>query len=74
VSAGTRTITVTIELEPNDAAALARLCEKVTFSDAQSYLYAHLPQALRDDQAYQMIHATAVVGKALEDAGVRGWP
>ena len=69
-----RKITVTLELEPNDAAALARLCEKFTHSDAAAYLYPHIAAAIRDDQAYQMVHATAVVAKALEDAGVRGWP
>lgn len=69
-----RKITITIELEPNDAAALARLCEKFAHSDAAAYLYPHIAAAIRDDQAYQMLHATAVVAEALEDAGVRGWP
>jgi hypothetical protein len=67
-------VKITLELEPNHAAALARLCEKFTHSDAQAYLYGHLSKEIRSDQAYDMVHATAVVSKALEDANVRGWP
>jgi hypothetical protein len=69
-----KTITITLKLEPVHAAALARLCEKFTYEHAAAYLYPHIAAAIRDDQAYQMVGATAVVSKALEDAGVRGFP
>ena len=65
---------ITVELTPNEAAALARLCEKFAHSDAKDYLYAHLSTELRSDQAYDMVHATARVSEALSDADVRGWP
>jgi hypothetical protein len=68
------TITITVELDLNEAAALARLCDKFGHSDAAAYLYPHLSKDLRSDQAYQMVHATAVVAKALADADVGGWP
>ena len=68
------TIKITVELDPDEAAALARMCEKFTHSDATAYLYPHLPKDIRNTQAYQMVHATARVYAALADAGVRGWP
>lgn len=65
---------ITIELSPIEAAALARLCDKFTHSDAKAYLYPHVAKEIRDEQAYQMVHATTAVFKALSDADVRGWP
>ncbi len=35
---------ITIELSDNHAAALMRLCEKVSFEDAKSYLYRTCPR------------------------------
>lgn len=69
-----KTISITIELAPEEAAALCRLCDKFTHSDAAAYLYPHIAAAIRDDQAYQMVHATTVVHKALLEAQVRAWP
>lgn len=67
-------ITITVELPPNHAAALKRLCEKFTHSDAARYLYPHVAREIRSDQAYDMVHATARLEKALEEAGVSGFP
>ena len=67
-------ILLNIELTANEAAALARLCEKFAYSDAASYLYPHIAKEIREEQAYQMVHATSAVAAALADAGVRGWP
>lgn len=69
-----QTVTITVELEPNEAAALARLCEKFHWEDANQYLYAHVSRDIRDAQSYQMVHALAEVAKALLAAEVRGWP
>ncbi len=65
---------ITVELTANEAAALARLCEKFHHGHAQSYLYGHVSTEIRSDQAYDMIRATDRVAKALADANVRGWP
>jgi hypothetical protein len=77
-------ITITVEgrtadpavtiLEPHQAAALARLCEKFGHSAARPYLYPHVAADIRDDQAYHMVHATSLLSDALTLAGVRGWP
>jgi hypothetical protein len=68
------TMKITLELSPNEAAALARLCDKFAHSDAKAFLYPHVPKEIRDGQAYDMVHATTAVFKALSDAGARGWP
>jgi hypothetical protein len=68
------TVTITVELEPHEAAALFRLCDKFAHSDAKQYLYPHSPKQLRDDQAYHMVHATSHVHTALTRAGVSAWP
>lgn len=65
---------VTIELEPAQAAALLRLCNKITHSDALAYLYPHIQLGRRNDQAYDMMHATAKVAEALTDADVSEFP
>jgi hypothetical protein len=63
-----------IEVSPTEAAALKRLADKFGHTDAQAYLYAHLPKELRSDQAYDMVRAMAAVEKALEEADVAAWP
>lgn len=68
------TITLTLELEPNAAAALHRLCEKFGHRDALAFLYPHVSRETRSAQAYDMVGTCGVVQKALEDAGVGHWP
>lgn len=68
------TITITVTLEPAEACALHRLCDKIGHSDAMAYLYPHIPRDVRSDQAYEMVHACAAVQTALEEAHVRHWP
>lgn len=65
---------IRIELEPCQAAALARLCRKFSHDDAARYLYPHVPKDLRLTQAYDMVHATGAIEAALSQAGVTGWP
>ncbi len=65
---------ITLTLEPEEAAALARLCEKFSHSDAKTYLYGHLEKAIREEQAYQMLYATSRISDALAKEGVRSWP
>lgn len=67
-------ITVTIELTAEQAAALTRLCDKLTYEDAQRFLYPHLPKDIRDEQVHHMLGATVIAHKALLEAGARAWP
>lgn len=67
-------IKVTVELEPEQAAALLRLCNKITHSDGLAYLYPHIPLGRRNDQAYDMMHGTAKLAEALCDANVSEFP
>lgn len=68
-------IQLTVELDADQAAALFRLCDKFSHSDAQQYLYPHLPKDLRSEQASQMMSATYRVLAALKDAGIESaWP
>lgn len=69
-----RNVKITVELPPEEAAALKRLCDKITHADALAYLYPHVRADIRNDQAYDVIHATARVCEALCDAGVSDWP
>lgn len=69
-----RTLRITVELTPEQAAGLKRFAEKVGHSDAKAVLYPHLKPSLRDDQAYEIIYAFSAVEKALSDAGVTSWP
>ena len=68
------TVTLTVELKPQEAAALARLCDKFTHSHAAQFLYPHVDANIRRDQADHMADATGVLEKALGKAGVNAWP
>ncbi len=65
---------ITVTLEPAQAAALHRLCDKISYEDAKRYLYPHVPAGTREAQAYDMIHACSALQRALEDQGIAGWP
>lgn len=67
-------VTITVTLEPAQAAALHRLCDKIGHDDAMRYTYPHVQHALRSDQAYEILGACGTVQRALEDEGVRNWP
>ncbi len=67
-------VKITFDLDADQAAALFRLCEKITHSDASAYLYPHLPKEVRDEQASTMLAAAEQVREALADQGVSGWP
>jgi hypothetical protein len=67
-------VRIELELEPHEAAALVRLCDKFAHSDASAYLYPHVSAAIREAQGYAMVHATNRVFRALTQAGVSGWP
>jgi len=67
-------VTITLELELDHACALARLCDKFAFTDAHRYLYPHVDKVTRDEQAYQMTHATYVLFQELSKTGVNAWP
>ena len=68
------TIRISLALEPTQAAALYRLCDKLSTQDAQRYLYPHLPADTRSEQAHDMVTAATQVQNALADAGVNAYP
>lgn len=65
---------ITVELTPEQAAALLRLCNKVTHSDCLAYLYPHVRLGVRNDQAYDMVHATSALAEKLCKQGVSDFP
>ena len=69
-----QTVQITVELEPHEAAALMRLVKKLGHSDVDQFLYPHVAQSIRTDQAYHTMHATGAVEQALREAGVSDWP
>jgi hypothetical protein len=71
---GAGEITVTLGLSADHAAALHRFADKADYQAAQAVLYPHVDPELRANQAHQIMAATVVLQRALEDAGVRGWP
>lgn len=69
-----RTVTITLNLHPGQAAGLKRFANKVAHSDALAVLYPHVPPELRSEQAYQILQAFEVVRRALDEAYVSDWP
>lgn len=67
-------VKITLELEPNHAAALHQLCRKMGHTDALQFLQPHISREIRSDQAYDMVHGCAVLERALEEARVNYWP
>lgn len=67
-------VKITLELEPNQAAALHQVCRKMGHVDAMRFLQPHLGRELRSDQAYDIVHGFSKLQDALEDAGVNYWP
>lgn len=67
-------VTITLELEPEAAAALKRFVEKVGWSEAMAVLYPHVKADLRSDQAHQIVWAVGRLERALDEAGVCSWP
>ena len=67
-------IQISLALEPTQAAALYRLCDKLSAQDAQHYLYPHLPADTRSEQAHDMVTAATQVQKALGNLGVSAHP
>lgn len=65
---------ITVELDDGQAAALHRLCDKIGHSHAMAYLYPHVSQDVRSEQASQMVSACSALQVALEDQNVRHWP
>lgn len=67
-------VKITLELEPNHAAALHQLCRKMGHTDALQFLQPHIPREIRSDQAYDMVHACSRLQEALEEQHVNYWP
>lgn len=67
-------VRVTLELTTDQAAALHRFVDKASYQEAHAVTYGHANPELRSAQAYEIISATAVVQRALQDVGVGSWP
>lgn len=65
---------VELTLTPEEAAGLCRFADKVSREMTLAVLYAHLPDALRDEQAFHIVDAFRKLEEALGNAGVRTWP
>ena len=74
VSSTPTSVTIIVTLTPEQAAGIKRFAEKVSHSDAMAVLYAHVPQSLRSDQAFQIMQAFGVIDHALTDVAVHSWP
>ena len=69
-----RSITVTLKLTENQAAALRRFADKVSYTGAMSVLYPHIRTEVRSEQVADILSAFAEVEKALIDSHVLAWP
>lgn len=67
-------VRITVVLTTEQAAPLARLCEKFVTRDGKSYLYPHVPAEVQREQRYQMVQATAAIYEALRESCVSTWP
>lgn len=67
-----RSVTLTVELTPELAAALKWVAEKLTHDDCMQHTYAHRPKEERVERAYEMLDALREIEKALD--AVRSWP
>jgi hypothetical protein len=67
-------VTITLTLGPDAAAALKRFAEKISFEQANAVLYGHVKKDLREMQAGEIIAAFSLLEAALTEAGVASWP
>lgn len=74
VGSNMSTVRITLELEPEQAAALHRLCDKLGHEQAMAFLYDHVSKPIRVRQAYSMLEAVGLVQRELEDVHVGHWP
>ena len=70
----TPSITVTLKLTANQAAALRRFADKVSYTHASSVLYPHIRAEVRSEQVADIRSAFAEVEKALIQSQVSAWP
>lgn len=59
-------VRLTVELTPDQAAALYRVCDKLTHGDAAAMLP---PGPMRGDKAYEILYALEVLRRSLEATG-----
>ena len=70
----TRHITLLLELTRDQAAALKRCAEKISYTQAISVLYAHVSAEVRSEQAADILSAFSQLERALADSRVSAWP
>ena len=69
-----RSITVTLKLTENQAAALRRFADKVSSTEAKLVLYPHISTQVRSEQVADILSAFAELEKALIQSRVSAWP
>jgi hypothetical protein len=70
----TQLLTLTLELTANQAAALKRFADKVSYTGATSVLYPHISACVRAEQAADILSAFAQLEQALAHSHVSAWP
>lgn len=68
------TVRLTLELTPEQAAALKRFAEKVSYEQASAVLYPHVSADIRANQATAILIALDRLDEALCEAAVGSWP
>lgn len=68
------TVTVRLELSPEQAAGLRRFADKSGWAEAMAVLYAHKPKELREEQASTIIAALGALERSLAEADVATFP
>jgi len=69
-----KSLTLTLELTPTQAAALRRFADKVSSTHATSVLYPHISASVRSGQAADIVSAFYQLEKALIESRVSAWP
>jgi predicted RNA-binding protein YlxR (DUF448 family) len=73
-SATRGTVWLQLELTANQAAALKRFVEKVTFEQASEVLYKHVDAQIRREQTHDIITAMNQINRALADVEISAGP
>lgn len=70
----TKRVILILELTRNQAAALKRCANKMSYTEAMSMLYPHISADVRSEQVGDILSAFSQLEKALADSGVSAWP
>ncbi|MEJ0006632.1 MAG: hypothetical protein WDM77_09805 [Steroidobacteraceae bacterium] len=74
MSAAPKVVILAVDLTPDQAAAIYRLCDKISYSQATATLYSHVPADVLAAQASTMMNAAELIRRMLADQGVNAHP